>query len=214
MGIAVGSAQSPRQERALLLARERLRSRPPMEVAFRTGVRYREVGDRAGFFELSFLNRPFQVTYPDGLAKPAETAEQPKHAHCLLMLHYLVHGDGHRLADRWVAFRELPNGLIYEEVFRQRVEPPLTSAFGQRLDRFRGAARALGGRPIEFGDAAFMFDALPRVRMSVILHRGDEEFPPAARVLYDGASGHYLPTEDLAVLGGILVAALLKAAPA
>lgn len=138
-------------------------------------------------------------------------AKQPKHAICLLLLHYLAHGDGHPLADRWVAFRELPGGLMYHRAFRQRVEPPLTSAFGHRLHRFRSAARALGGRPIDFGDAALMFDALPRIRMAVILHRGDEEFPPAASVLYDGAAGHYLPTEDLAILGGMLVGALLKA---
>jgi len=205
--------KTPRERLALSLARERLSSRPPSEVAHRAGVRYRPQDSETGFFELSFLNRRFQVTYPEGRVEPVGAAEVPKHALCLVLLHYLAQGDGHRLADRWVAFRELPDGLIYERAFRRRVEPPLISAFGQRPDRFRSAARALGGRPIDFGDVAFMFDVLPRIRMSVILHRGDEEFPPAVRVLYDGAAGHYLPTEDLAVLGGLLVGALLKAAP-
>jgi len=204
------AGQSPREKRALQLARERLGSQPPLEIAYRAGVRYRAQGDGRGSFELSCLSRPFRVTYPDGLVESADGAKQPKHALRLLMLHYLAHADGHQLADRWIAFRELPNGLMYERAFRQRVEPPLTSAFGQSLDRFQLASRALGGRPLDFGDAAFMFDALPRVLMSAILHRGDQEFPPAARVLYDGAAGHYLPTEDLAILGGLLVGALLK----
>lgn len=196
---------------ALRLAREDLRGQHPMDVARRAGVRYRAESDERGSFELACLNRRYQVNHPDGLVKSVDTAEEPNYALCLLILHYLGHADGRRLADRWIAFRELPGGLMYERAVRRRAEPPLTSAFGQNLDRFRHAARALGGRPIDFGDAAFMFDILPRVPMSIILHLGDEEFPPTARVLYDGAAGHYLPTDDLAILGGLLVEALLKA---
>jgi len=196
---------------ALRLARDYLKAQRPMSVARRAGVRYRSRSDGGGFFDLTCLNRRYRVTYPDGLVKSADTAEEPDHALCLLILHYLGVADGQRLADRWVAFRELPGGLVYERVLRQRSEPPLVSAFGQNLGRFRAAGRALGGRPIDFGDAAFMIDALPRVRMSIILHRGDEEFPSTARVLYDGAAGHYLPTEDLAILGELLVRASLKA---
>jgi len=51
---------------------------------------------------------------------------------------------------------------------------------------------------------------LPRVHLAIILHRGDEEFPPAVSVLFDGAAGHYLPTDDLAVACGLLVGALLR----
>jgi hypothetical protein len=129
-------------------------------------------------------------------------------------LHYLAHADGYPLAGRWVAFRELPDGLVYDGAFRARVEPPLKRAFCPRLDRFSRAAQALGGRPLAFGDAAFLFDAFPRLPMAVILYRGDDELPSTASVLYDGAAGHYLPTEDLAVLGGLLVGSLTKAVPA
>jgi hypothetical protein len=47
--------------------------------------------------------------------------------------------------------------------------------------------------------------------MAVIFYAGDDEFPSAVSVLYDSSAGHYLPTEDLAVLGGLLVGSLLKA---
>jgi len=63
---------------------------------------------------------------------------------------------------------------------------------------------------LSFGDASFMFALLPRVRMAIVLHLGDDEFPPAVTVLFDAATGHYLPTEDLAVLGGIVCGALRK----
>jgi len=206
--------QATQRELAVALARERLKAVAPFDIARRAGVRYQPEGAVSGRFELLCLNRPIRVTYPAGLVQSADAQKPPNHAFCLLTLHYLAHADGHPLAGRWVAFRELPDGLVYDGAFRARIEPLLARAFFARPDRFTSAARALGGRPLAFGDAAFMFDAFPRLPMAVILYQGDDELPGAASVLFDGAAGHYLPTEDLAVLGGLLVGSLIKAAPA
>jgi hypothetical protein len=54
---------------------------------------------------------------------------------------------------------------------------------------------------------------LPRVWLAVVLHLADEEFPASANVLFDASASHYLPTEDLAVLGGMLTGRLIKSAP-
>lgn len=206
--------QATQRELALVLARERLKAVAPFDIARRAGVRYQPEGETSGRFELLCLNRPLRVTHPAGLVQSADAQRPPNHAFCLLTLHYLAHADGHPLAGRWVAFRELPDGLMYDRAFRARVEPPLERAFCSRPDRFASAARALGGRPLALGDAALTLDAFPRLPMAVILYRGDDELPGAASILFDGAAGHYLPTEDLAVLGGLLVGSLIKAAPA
>ncbi len=76
------------------------------------------------------------------------------------------------------------------------------------------AARRVGGVPIAVGDAAYAFDVLPRIRLAMAVYLGDEELPPAVRLLYDASAGHYLPTEDLAVLGGMLVGRLIAGAKA
>lgn len=201
------------KERALQLARERLRARAPEEIAACAGARYAPLSQGQGRFALRFLREKWDITYPDGWVTRQDTGSPAKEALSLLLLHYLVHADGHPLAVCWVAFRELPDGLIYDQAFRRRVEPPLLAHFGDRPERLRVAATALGGEALPLGDLAFRFDALPKVPLALIWHRGDEEFPPAFSLLFDGAAGHYLPTEDLAVLGGMLVGALLKAAP-
>lgn len=206
--------QASQRELALALARERLRAAAPFDVAHRSGARFQPARESPAYFELRCLNRPFRVTYPEGLVLQADTQKPPSYALQLLLLHYLIHADGQPLAGRWVAFRELPGGLIYDQAFRARVEPLLLAAFGSNPGRFVRAAKALDGYKLTFGDAAFMFDVLPRLPMAVILYMGDEEFPSTVSVLYDGSAGHYLPTEDLAVLGGLLVGSLLKAAPA
>jgi len=50
------------------------------------------------------------------------------------------------------------------------------------------------------------------VWLAVVLYVADEEFPASANVLFDAAAAHYLETEDLAVLGGMLAGRLTQAA--
>ncbi|MEJ2208321.1 MAG: DUF3786 domain-containing protein [Anaerolineae bacterium] len=78
---------------------------------------------------------------------------------------------------------------------------------------FQAAARAMGAESLSFGDASFLFRALPRLWMAVVLYVADDEFPASANVLFDASASHYLPTEDMAVLGGLLASRLIKAAP-
>lgn len=204
---------SPEQV-ATALAHERFRVLNPFDAAWRAGAKYEPCGEGRGSFTLTFLNRPLRVTFPEGEVEAMDGGPRPGYAWRLLILHYLITADGHPMADRWATFRELPDGLMYHVALRNRTEPHLLRAFGAQPERLIGAARALGGVPISFGDVGFMFDVLPRVRMAVVVYAGDDEFPPAVNVLYDAAACHYLPIDDVAVLCGILVGALLKAASA
>jgi hypothetical protein len=128
------------------------------------------------------------------------------------MMHYLLTADGTPLGADWIAFRNLPGGLGYDGAFQGRASLRLAHAFGTDLSGFEKAARALGGERLSFGDASFSFRLLPRVWLAAVLHLADEEFSATANVLFDAAASHYLPTEDLAVLGGILASQLIKAA--
>jgi hypothetical protein len=100
----------------------------------------------------------------------------------------------------------------YDGAFQGRANQRLARTFGTRKEAFEAAARAMGGEPLSFGDASYSFRVFPRVWMAAVLYLADEEFPATANVLFDGATSHYLPTEDLAVLGGMLASRLSKAA--
>jgi len=136
----------------------------------------------------------------------------------ILLLHYLLRADGTPPAGEWLAFRELPDGLFYAAAFAQRTEAPLAQAFGANagsgdgLAGFRAAAAAAGGLPLDLADAAFAFQALPRLTLAVLVWDGDDEFPAQASVVFDAAAGHYLPAEDLAGLGGLLAGRLIGGA--
>ncbi len=196
---------------ALQRARQELTGRAPHITAARAGVVYRRLTDESGEFDVPFWQQSFVVAFPEGRVTLSGGDESPPIAEQILALHYLITADGAPMADQWVAFRELPGGMGYAPAFQKRADNRLKQTFGRDGEALKRAARALGGEPLSFGDASFMFRILPKLRLAVVLYLADEEFGASASVLFDGAAAHYLPTEDLAVIGGILAGRLIKA---
>jgi len=199
---------------ALQQAREKLRKRDPQITGWQSGADYYpdEDGGGSGRWVLRFWGEDYHIFYPGGEVRHAATGETPSVPEQILMLHYLLTADGNPLASRWIAFRELPEGLGYDAAFQQRSARRLADAFGSDVEGFVAAARELGGERLDFGDASFLFRIFPRLWLAVVLYAADEEFGASASVLFDGAADHYLPTEDLAVLGGMLAGRLVRTA--
>lgn len=188
-----------------------LQSLDPWLVALRSDTKHTKLADTNSQIEVRFWGKDYIVHYPEVSVKEVETGQEPPIAIQILVLHYLINADGTPLADHWISFRELPGGQIYDAAFRRRANLRLAQAWGSDLDGFVAAAKVLGGESLTYGDAAFLFPMFPRLRLAVVLYLADEEFSASANVLFDAAAGHYLPTEDLAVLGGMLAGQLIKA---
>jgi len=123
-----------------------------------------------------FFGSPHLVTHPGGEARrPDGSAAHPSIG--IVLIHHLLHTDGARPADRWVSFRELPDGLFYAQAFAGHAEGELAARLGMALDGFRAACTTLGGSPLDLADAAYRFEALPRLPLAVLLWAGDDEFP-------------------------------------
>jgi hypothetical protein len=193
---------------ALTKAQEAFRRLKPDETAVLAAVSYEN-----GVFQVPFFGSLHKVHWPAGTISRARDAANVDIATQILLLHYLLVADGTPMAADWTAFRSLPGGLGYDAAFQGRANLRLARAFGSRLHAFEAAARSAGGERLTFGDASFSFRVFPRVWLAVVLHLADEEFPASANVLFDASASHYLPTEDLAVLGGMLAGRLLKSAP-
>ena len=196
---------------ALDKAVSELQALDPWLVALRSDAKYTGLTDASSQIEVRFWGKDYVVGYPDISMEEMETGQEPPIAIKILVLHYLINADGTPLADFWVAFRELPDGQVYDATFRRRANLRLAQAFGSDLNGFVAAAKSLGGVRLTYGDASFLFPMFPRLRLAAVLYLADEEFPASANVLFDAAASHYLPTEDLAVLGGMLAGRLIKA---
>jgi hypothetical protein len=191
---------------ALRRARSEWAAADPVRCAAQAGC-----GLTASGVVVPFFGQPHLVTHPEG---DVSAGGAPAHvAVSILLLHYLLRADGSPPAGEWLAFRELPDGLFYAASFAQRAEAPLAQAFGAGgLEALRAAAAAAGGLPLELADAAYAFQALPRLALAALVWAGDDEFPAQASVVFDAAAGHYLPAEDLAGLGGLLARRLISGA--
>jgi len=159
---------------------------------------------------VTFYGTAYVVEHPTAKVWAQETGKMPSYGLQTLFLHYLLTANGHPLIGEWVSFRELPDGLFYQQAFRQRSLLPLEGKFGHNQPAFERAATALGGERLDLADSSFRFHALPRVPLAALLWTGDEEFPPSIQILFDASAGGYLPTEDLAMVGGMLSGSLLS----
>jgi len=159
---------------------------------------------------VSFYGTAYVVEHPTTRVWVQETGKMPSYGLQTLFLHYLLTANGRPVSGEWVSFRELPDGMFYQHAFRQRSLLPLESKFGHDQPAFERAATALRGEKLDLADSSFRFHALPRVPLAALLWTGDEEFPPSVQILFDASAGGYLPTEDLAMVGGMLNGSLLR----
>jgi len=178
----------------------------PRTAASASGAEYRE--DK---FIVPLFNRIYTIHFPS-----CETSEIGSAAHVpgiieVLLMHYLTHADGTAVSGNWISYRQLPGVKMFEQRFVNLVSRPMLDLFDNDTDSFREAAGALGGQAIDHkGDAAFRFMALPRLPVACIFNTGEGEIPPSISVLFDESAPHYLPTEDLTVLGGVMSSFMKK----
>jgi len=110
-------------------------------------------------------------------------------------VNYLLSAVELPLANRWISPLDVPS---WQPFFRGPHALPnaeLEAAFGEAPEAFREAAEALGGTPLTFADLSYEFAALPRVKLAVLLWRGDEEFPARVRFLVDETITQHLAVD-------------------
>lgn len=184
------------------LAREEFAVRDPEAMAFSAAVTFEPAKME---FCVPFLGERYLVRYPEGeVVEEGGSGEVPQEVQ-ILLLHYLSKATPAVPEGRWIAFQELPGGFIYAGPFYNRAVRPLVGLFGQRPELLVRAAEMLGGEMMDGGDVAVRIPVLPKIPLAFLLWAGDEEFPPAGNVLFDASAPRHLPTEDYALLPGLVL---------
>jgi hypothetical protein len=194
-------------QQAFDLACTSLKKMDPEERAGKAGGAYRENGGGKEIV-IYFFSDPYHIRFPEiGISSPSKKAVSLVTR--TLLLHYLIRADGSPLRGRWVAYKDIPGGLLYSSVFARRVTEPLVRKFGQAAALFKDSGLKLGGRSGDAGDASFVVQMLPFIPVQYVLWEGDEEFPPSVQLLFDASVDHYLSLEDIVVLGQMTTGRLI-----
>lgn len=187
-------------ELAYRLAREQLASIPDLAAqCLHSGARLKTTA-QGKIIILDYLNQPYQITLPDIKITAQDSPEEVRTRDRILLLHYLNQSKGTPLTGKTIAYKELPEGSTYFPTFAKRAIHPVVNRFGKEPPKLAETAKALGGQPAEYGDDAVTITAFPRVPVTFILWRGDEEFPPEGNILFDSSIPDYLSIEDINVL--------------
>jgi hypothetical protein len=136
---------------------------------------------------------------------------QADEATAILALHYLAGCGPEVPRGVLVPFNQAEGGAAYYEAFKSRTIDRLAKEFGEDPSALIRAGGTVGGMDREFGTASIDIRAFPKVHLILIVWEGDDEIPASGNVLFDSVALEILDTEDLAVVGSLTMARLLKA---
>jgi hypothetical protein len=189
-------------------AQAKLRAIDRAVIADRSGAEINRDGD----LRMMFLRREYVIDQTEWTVQRVEDGAAPHSILQSLILTYLYMSDGTPPIDRWVGFRELPNGLFYAQAFQGYTGDELIRQLNDDVAAFKTASEKLQGAAVPIGDTGYAFQVLPRLKLAVIMWSGDDEFPAQAQVLFQASASHYLMTEGLAIVGSLLIGQIIKAA--
>lgn len=103
----------------------------------------------------------------------------------LFAIHYLLGARATAVANRWISEKDVVGGATF---FRGPHSIPthlIIDHCANDINAFKQGCDRAGGRPIQMGDAAFVFDIAPRIPVVVLFWCGDDDFPAESKILYD-----------------------------
>ena len=174
----------------------------------KSGARYRT--DSGKIIAVEYLNQSYQITLPGIEISLVDSEAEVPVKDKILILHYLTLAKGTPAANKYIAFKDLPEGANYFPTFSKRSIEPLVSYFGRESHRLIDVASRLGGRRVDYGDVAVAISAFPRVPVTLVLWQGDDEFPPRGNIIFDATISDYLYTYDIIVICETIAWKLVK----
>jgi len=195
-------------EEALTMAWEDLSSSDLTRVASNAVAEYDREDRR---LQLPFLNEKVSVEV-DNRRVVDESGQALRVYQAIIVLHYLLGAKPFGPSGNWLTFRELDSGRFYYSAYEKRSIARLIEVFGSDGELLVTAAKLLGGKVIDMGDAGVRFDVFPKLPLAVVVWQGDAELSASANILFDGSAGSLLTTEDLVVVAGFVAGKLVKEA--
>ena len=195
---------------------EELMNLDPNEVSRRTLVAY---DPRSESYQVPMLNQGYTVhPFRRAIARDTEVPspscryDRISFSEALVLILYLLRAREIPLAGRQVTEKDLPGGETFFRGPHALPREPILARFGRNPKGFVRAGLSLDGKPLDFGDGAFRFQALPRVPCDFILWSQDDEFPARLTIVFDATVTDHLPLDVIWALVHLAARRIVEAA--
>lgn len=139
----------------------------------------------------------------------AKTDKPAKLGDHILVLHYLLCDVPLEPTGEVITFRDMPGGQFYWQPFLSRSINPLLARIGNNIDLLCERCNRFDWKPAQGGDFAAIINGIGRLDATLVYNSGDEEFGPAAQILFDACIKRVYVTEDIAQFAGRICLGLL-----
>lgn len=160
---------------------------------------------------IPLLNSEYIVNLSEKKVLLAEHSSDAGFSEELCILAYLINSQDLPVANKLTPAQALPGGQFFFRGLHKLATEKLEEVFGQRPERLYEVTEEFGAKRCEFGDASIELYVLPRIPLTIVIWKGDEEFGARASILFDETAAAQLPLDALWVAGNLTIEALVKA---
>lgn len=104
------------------------------------------------------------------------------------ILDYIINCQGNEPQEKWVPFRELPNGQSWNPLFLQRCEKPLKKVADNYTDLFENLVEIFSGRrtaPQFDSDVAIILYPLPKIPILICYWKPEDDMESMLNIFFD-----------------------------
>jgi hypothetical protein len=195
---------------AFRIAAEKLKGMSEIQEQCRRSGALCDLSTGRSSITLKYLSHDFCLTLPEIEISRVDSQEAVELRDKILILHYLIRAKGTPLSDQLITYPELKEGANYFPSFHKRAVKPLIDYFGPLPEKLLEVTGPLGAIKSNLGDVSVTIPAFPRVPITLVLWKGDDEFPPNGNILFNSTILDYQPVEDVNILCQTIVWQMVK----
>jgi hypothetical protein len=148
-------------------------------------------------FQLQFLNQVFQIIPSKKNITPIYDFIPAIKSYelDLILLTYLLKSQPIPIKGEMINEKQILGGEAFFRGPHRLNTAPIVEKFGEDEEFFLSTGKKLGGEVKNLGDAAVYFRVFPRVPVTLILWKKDDEFPAQVSVNFDVTISEHLPLD-------------------
>jgi hypothetical protein len=165
-------------------------------------------------YVITMLNTEYAVNVADKEIFSVQTDSQRREAgfpEQLCILAYLINAKDLPVANELVKAETFPGGQFFFRGNHSLPTKKLEEVFGECPEWLYRSIEKFGAKRCEFGDSSIELYILPRVPITIIIWRGDDEFGARASILFDRTAGAHMLLDALLAAANLAVKAVIKA---